>query len=765
MIRWRSKRVSRYHPNHIIFPRRYNSTPAVTVPPSTITKQITEPESLLHLVRTLCVQRQLDKALTLFYAQERFHNSDLFIYSQTYATLLHACALKKSFAEGQALHHHFLSLNLRPSLFITNHLINFYSKCGQLDYAQYVFDEMPERNLISWTALISGYYQHNQPEKCFKLFSCMLCHHLPNEFTFASVLGSCDRHRGQQVHGLALKTSFDEHVYVGNSLITMYCKNDADDHTGDGWLVFKNLPVRNLISWNSMIRGFQLCNRGDRSLQLFSEMHRTGVGLDRVTLLGVTASISCSGYIGENGVLLGLEKCCQLHCLVTKMGFLWEVEVVTALVKAYSELGAGIDDCYKLFSEINGNQDIVSWTGIITIVADRDPKQALLLFCQLRRECLDLDRYTYSIVIKACAGFASARHCSAIHSLVLKCGFNGDLVLSNALIHAYARSGSITLSEQVFDSMDTRDWISWNSMLKAYAIHGQGKEALKLFASMNIKPDPATIVAVLTACSHAGLVDQGTEIFETMLEKYGISPQNDHFACMVDILGRAGRIHEAEAFISRMPVKPDPVVWSALLGACRKHGEMKIAETASMQLMELEPKNSLGYIIMSNIYSSNGSFKDAALIRKEMKGFKVRKEPGLSWIEVGNEVHEFAAGGQFHPLKDAIYAELEGLIRNLKKIGYVPEISFALQDMEEEHKQEQLYFHSEKLALAFALINGGNSCYRGPIIRIMKNIRICVDCHNFMKLASDLVHREIVVRDSNRFHHFRNGVCSCSDYW
>ncbi|KAI3881125.1 hypothetical protein MKX03_010138 [Papaver bracteatum] len=712
MIRWRSKRVSRYHHNHIIFTGRYNSTTAVTVPPSTITKQITEPESL---VRTLCVQRQLDKALTLFYAQERFHNSYLFIYSQTYTTLLHACALKKSFSEGQSLHHHFLSLNLKPSLFITNHLINFYSKCRQLDYAQYIFDEMPERNLISWTALISGYYQHNQPEKCFKLFSCMLCHHLPNEFTFASVLGSCDRHRGQQVHGLAVKTSLDEHVYVGNSLITMYCKNDAVDHTGDGWLVFKNLPVRNLI-----------------------KMHRTGVGLDRVTLLGVTASISCSGYIGENGVLLGLEKCCQLHCLV-----------VTALVKAYSELGAGIDDCYKLFSEINGNHDIVSWTGIITIVADRDPKQALLLFCQLRRECLDLDRYTYSIVIKACAGFASARHCSAIHSLVLKCGFNGDLVLSNALIHAYARSGSITLSEQ------------------AYAIHGQGREALKLFASMNIKPDPATIVAVLTACSHAGLVDQGTEIFETMFEKYGISPQNDHFACMVDILGRAGRIHEAEAFINRMPVKPDPVVWSALLGGCRKHGEMKIAETASMQLMEmkLEPKNSLGYIIMSNIYSSNGRFKDAALIRKEMKGFKVRKEPGLSWIEVGNEVHEFAAGGQFHPLKDAIYAELEGLIRNLKEIGYVPEISFALQDMEEEHKQEQLYYHSEKMALAFALINGGNSCYRGPIIRMMKNIRICVDCHNFMKLASDLVQREIVVRDSNRFHHFRNGVCSCSDYW
>lgn len=203
-------------------------------------------------------------------------------------------------------------------------------------------------------------------------------------------------------------------------------------------------------------------------------------------------------------------------------------------------------------------------------------------------------------------------------------------------------------------------------------------------------------------------------------------------------------------------------MWSALLGACRKHGDTKMAETVSAKLMELEPKSSLGYVLMSNIYYSNGSFNNAAIVRKQMKGNKVKKQPGLSWIEIGNRVHEFASGGRHHPQREAIYSKLEFLVGRLKEIGYMPETGLASHDLEEEQKEEMMYYHSEKLALAFALINLG--CAPG-IIKIMKNIRICIDCHNFMKLASSLTEREIVVRDANRFHHFRTGSCSCSDYW
>ncbi|KAJ4967324.1 hypothetical protein NE237_019173 [Protea cynaroides] len=604
------------------------ANPFCTIPNSSIS----QPNFVqLQQVGILCARGQLQEALSLFYAMSKPH-------SQAYATLLQGCARHRCLDQGRALHHHMLAHNYDPDLFVTNHLINMYSKCGCLEVARQLFDQMSHRNLVSWTALITGYDQHDRPDDCFRLFSSMLAHHRPTEFAFASVLGSCDCIRGRQV------------------------------------------------------------------------------------------------------------------------------EVATALVNAYSKLGGDVDECYRLFTETNGFRDVVSWTGIITSCAEQKPEQAILLFRQLQWEGINPDLYTFSAVIKACSGLTTERHGSAMHAQVIKAGFEEDTVLANALIHAYARCGSICRSEQVFKCMEFPDTVSWNSIFKAYALHGKAVEALLLFEQMNVQPDTATFVALLTACSHTGLVDQGTKIFDMMVQKYGICPQLDHFACMVDILGRAGHLLEAEALIRRMPMEPDSVVWSALLGACRKHREPKLAELAGRKLMELDPKNSLGYVLMSNIYSSEGCFDNAALIRKEMKECRVRKEPGLSWIEVGNQVHEFAAGGQRHPQREAICAELDVLVGQLKEIGYVPERNSALHDIGEEHKEDQLLYHSEKLALAFAVMNSGRCCDL-KTIRIMKNIRICLDCHNFMKLASDLLQSEILVRDANRFHHFRDGLCSCSDYW
>ena len=642
-------------------------------------------------------------------------------------------------------------------LFLTNHIVNMYSKCGSLDYARQLFDEMPERNIVSWTALVSGYAQHDRPDGCFKVFREMLVWHRPTEFAFASVISACggDGDCGRQVHALALKTSFDSCVFVGNALIMMYCRSCGG--ADEAWSVYESMEFPNLVSWNSMIAGFQVCGYGNRALELFSQMHFSGVRFDRATLVSI---LSCLCEMGD-----GLEYCFRLQCLIIKTGFISEIEVATAMVKAYSSLGGEVSDCYKIFLELDGRQDVISWTGIIAAYAERDPEEAILLFRQFLRECLAPDRHMFSIVLKACAGLATEWHALAVQSHVLKVGFEDDTVLANALIHACARCGSIALSKQAFDTMISRDTVSWNSMLKAYAMHGQGKEAFQLFSQMDAQPDGATFVALLSACSHAGMVEEGTKIFETMSNNHGIVPQLDHYACMVDILGRAGRISEAKELIDKMPMEPDSVVWSALLGGCRKHGETKLAKLAAAKLKELDPNNSLGYVLMSNIFSTDGCFNEAGLIRKEMEGKTARKEPGLSWIEIGNHVHEFASGGQQHPEREAIFSKLEKLVRRLKDFGYVPQISLALHDIEDEHKEEQLYYHSEKLALVFALMNLGNRCYSGNIIKIMKNIRICVDCHNFMKLVSELVDMEIVVRDSNRFHHFKAKVCSCNDYW
>ncbi|GMP79023.1 hypothetical protein CsSME_00034729 [Camellia sinensis var. sinensis] len=721
----------------------------------------------LQNLHILCTLGHLEQAFSLFYSL------DLPPSQQTYATLFHACATHNSLRRGRALHHHMLTHNpnYHFNLHLTNHLLNMYAKCGDLDYAHQLFDEMPRRNIVSWTSLVSGYAQFGRANESFSLFASMLVHCHPNEFAYASVITSCGIECGRQVHALALKTSFDRYIYVANALINMYsngCDYGVydDDYKDEAWMVFRDMKFRNLVTWNSMIAGFSIRGLEDRAMGFFSLMHCEDVGFDRATLLSVLSSLCRNrNSSSRSDAALGLQCCFQLHCLVIKTGFLMEIGVATAIVKAYSDLGGAVDDCYNIFLETSGSRDIVSWTGIIATFAERDPERGFFLFCQLLQEGLAADSYAFSAVLKACAGLVTQRSALAVHSQVIKAGFEDYVVVANALIHAYARCSSIGSAKQVFDETEFQDTVSWNTMLKAYALHGQAKEAIKLFGEMNVHPDATTFVALLSACSHAGMVEEGSRIFDTMSEKYGIVPQLDHFACMVDILGRAGRVLEAEKIISEMPMVPDSVVWSAFLGACRKHGETNLANLAATKLKELDPENSLGYVLMSNIYCSAGIFTEAGLIRREMKGLGVQKEPGLSWIEVGSQVHEFASGGQKHPQGEAIRASLEQLVGRLKGLGYVPETRLVLQDVEEEQKEEQLYYHSEKLALVFALMNAVSlQCSRG-VIQIVKNIRICVDCHNFMKVASGLVQKEIVVRDSNRFHHFKDRVCSCNDYW
>ncbi|RRT51029.1 hypothetical protein B296_00049290 [Ensete ventricosum] len=674
------------------------------------------------------------------------------VHPSAFAALFHACARRRLLFLGRCLHRCMLSLlPWPPDLFVANHLLNMYAKCGRLDLARRVFKEMPRRNLVSWTALLSGFAQHGHHDDCFGHLADMLPHHLPNEFALATALSSCAGaargFRGRQVHALASKTSLDANVFVGNALITMYssCYGQCDD----SWAVFRTMPFQNLVTWNSMIAGFRQNGQLDRSLELFAEMQRGGFGFDRVTLVSVISSCSC------------LQHCQQLHSPVIKTCYEYEVEVATALVKAYSIVGGGTDDCYGVFSWVR-EHDIMSWTGIMTSFSEQLPEEAIRLFCQLRYKNYSPDRYTYSIVVKACSGFATERHCSAVHSLIEKSGFGDDLVLSNALIHAYARCGSIVMAEHIFERMVVHDVVSWNSMIKAYAAHGRGRKALGVFRCMDIPPDSATFVGLLTACSHSGLVNEGRDLFNSMLKAYGITPQLDHFACMVDILGRAGNLQEAEDLVNQMEVEPDFVVWSALLGACRKHKEARIAEKAAQRLVELKPKNSIGYVMMSNIHYDRGNLEDASFIRKDMKECGVKKEPGLSWIEIDNHIHRFSVGARHHPQRKAIYAELNRLVDSLKEIGYVVDTRLVHPETREEHKEERLLFHSEKLALVFALMNSSASKAN---LKIMKNLRICEDCHKFFKLASSYLQKEIIVRDANRFHHFVDGECSCGDFW
>ncbi|KAK9928681.1 hypothetical protein M0R45_025804 [Rubus argutus] len=384
--------------------------------------------NLLSQVRALATRGQLNQALLLFYTlQPPTH------CNQTYATLFHACARHHCLQQGLSLHHYMVAHNhiTPPDLFVSNHLINMYAKFGYLHHARQLFDEMPRRNLVTWTALISGYAQWGQAVNCFRLFAGLLVHYRPNEFAFASVLTSCgdsyDDGYGRQVHALALKMSLDACVYVANALITMYskiCDHRAvyDVSKDEAWKVFRSTESRNLITWNSMIAGFHCRRLGAQAIDLFIQMHLHGLGFDRATLLSVFSSLN-----GSNGLddIVVAKFCYQLHCLAIKTGFILKIEVVTALVKAYSDLGGNIADCYMLFSETSCHRDIVAWTGIMTTFSECDPEESLSLFRQLRRENLAPDRYTFSIVLKAYASLATEHHASAVHSQVIKAGFGG----------------------------------------------------------------------------------------------------------------------------------------------------------------------------------------------------------------------------------------------------------------------------------------------------------------------------------------------------
>jgi pentatricopeptide repeat protein len=312
--------------------------------------------------------------------------------------------------------------------------------------------------------------------------------------------------------------------------------------------------------------------------------------------------------------------------------------------------------------------------------------------------------------------------------------------------------------------MTTRDVVAWNTMLGGYAMHGLAKEALELLERMceeGIEVDNVTLVALLSACSHLGLFDEGMHYYESMGLVYGVSSTVEHYACMVDLLGRAGHLDEAEDLIKTMPFEPNVAVWKALLGACRVCGNVEMGERIAKEVIYLDPGNSAGYVLLSNIYAAAGKWDNSADIQCQRLERGVKKEPGCTWIEVNNEMHSFMVDDRGHPHITEIHAKLRKLSAQMQEIGYVPDTRFVLHDVDEEEKALQLCYHSEKLAIAFGLI----STPPGTSLRIFKNLRICGDCHTATKFISRIVGRTIIVRDAHRFHHFEDGYCSCRDYW
>lgn len=455
----------------------------------------------------------------------------------------------------------------------------------------------------------------------------------------------------------------------------------------------------------------------------------------------------------------------QIHAMFLRDGHQSDSLLLTTLMDLYS-CCEKYDNACKVFDEIP-EKDTVAWNVLISCyIRNNRTRDALGVFDAMQNSVFGCrpDDVTCLLLLQACANLGALDFGDKIHNYIKEKGYSGAVNLCNTLISMYSRNGCLDKAYGVFKDMPGKNVVSWSAMISGFAMNGRGKEAIDAFREMQrvgVSPDEQTLTGVLSACSHAGLVDEGYMFFEKMSKEFGIVPNVHHYGCMVDLLGRAGLLDRAYQLILAMGVKPDATVWRTLLGACRIHAHVSLGECVVEHLIELKAQEAGDYVLLLNMYSSLGNWEKVMELRKFMKEKSIQTTPGCSTIEFKGEVHEFVVDDISHPRNDEIYEMLDEIGKQLKIGGYVPEISSELHNLYAEEKGIRLSYHSEKLALAFGIL----STPPGTKIRVAKNLRTCVDCHNFAKYLSGVYNREVIIRDRTRFHHFREGRCSCNDYW
>nr|DAD31783.1 TPA_asm: hypothetical protein HUJ06_010634 [Nelumbo nucifera] len=655
---------------------------------------------------------------------------------------IHACIIKARPLQTQLVLDKFLSCAL--------------STLGSLDYAQSFFSQIRNPNLYAYNAVIRGFSRSKNPMQSLLFYGEMLekgfC---PDNFTIPFLLKACAELRtlreGEGIHSQSIKNGLVWDVYVRNTLMRMYAVCGV---TGAAQKLFDESCHRDLVSWTTLIQGYVENGFPGQAIQVFLEMSMTKLKADGKTMVIV---LSACSELGD------LDLCRKIHSYIQDNKVYLDLFVENALVDMYLKCG-DIDSACRLFNSMP-KKNVVSWNSMILgLTQQGEFKEALLVFRSMQRDGAEPDDVTLVGVLNSCANLGVLELGKWVHAYVDRKGIRADGFIGNALVDMYAKCGSIDQAFGVFKNMQHRDVYSYTSMIAGLAMHGEGERALDLFSEMSrvgMKPDEVTFIGILTACSHVGLVEEGRQYFEDMSRVYKLKPQIEHYGCMVDLLGRAGFISEAEEFIRKMPIEPDAFVWGALLGACRIHGKVELGERIMKKLVEIEPEKDGTFVLMSNIYASANRWRDAVKVRKAMKERKMKKIPGCSLIELNGMVHEFRKGDKSHPKTKEIYKMLDEIMSRLRQEGYVAHTMSALLDVAEEEKEHALCHHSERLAIAFGLI----STSPGTPLRIVKNLRVCSDCHSVTKFISKVFRREIIVRDRNRFHHFRGGSCSCKDFW
>ncbi|KAG8378607.1 hypothetical protein BUALT_Bualt07G0003100 [Buddleja alternifolia] len=586
----------------------------------------------------------------------------------------------------------------------------------------------------------------------------------------------------QQLHSLFVKTATPLSILPLSRVASVCALTPFFTYAQQ---IFQQLDRSEIFMWNCCLRDFAESDSPFDAILLFYQLRSHNICPD---------SFTCSFVLKACVQLLDLSHGRIIHGFIEKLGLQLNLVLQNVIVHLYASCGE-ISDAILLFDKMP-QRDVVTWNTMITQLLKRGdtdsaynffvqmpernvrswtamvsgfaqcgkPKEAIDLFTKMEEVGLKPNEVTVVAVLAACADLGALDLGSRIHEYSKKTGFYKNIQICNTLIDMYIKCGCLQAAHDVFESMKERTIVSWSTMIQGLAIYGKAEEALELFSKMiqtGMKPNGVTFISLLNACTHMGLVNEGHAFFTSMTKDYGVIPSIEHYGCMVDLLSRGGLLQEAHEFIKCMPIKPNAAIWGALLGGCKLHKNVEMAEIAMRQLQDLNILNDGYYVVLANIYSEAKQWENAAKLRKLMRNKGLKKTLGWSSVTVKGVVHEFVAGDDSHPQSEDIFKMWDKLLVHMKLRGYVPNTSVILLDMEEEEKEKFLFRHSEKLALVFGLMNTPP----GETIRIFKNLRVCEDCHASLKVISEIVNREIIVRDRNRFHCFKDGSCSCRDYW
>ncbi|XP_073039857.1 pentatricopeptide repeat-containing protein At3g12770-like isoform X1 [Primulina eburnea] len=672
------------------------------------------------------------------------------------STILNATTGLRDIYQGKKIHGYLIKLGYEDDPFSLNALVDMYAKAGDLGDAVTVFDNITEPDIISWNAAIAGCVLNEYHERALELLEQMKRSGIhPNMFTLSSACKACAalglEELGKQFHCYFIRMEMMNDSFVGVGLIDMYCKCRL---VKDAVTIYRLMPHKDLVAMNAMISGYSQNGENGEAMYLFMEMYKETMGFDQATILVVLNAIADLQDVGA---------CKQIHALIIKSGYQADSFIVNSIVDSYGK-SSQVLDAARVFEECP-NLDLPSYTSMITSYSQYGQgEEALKLYLKLLNMDLKPDSFVCSSLLNACANLSAYEQGKQIHVHVLKLGFISDVFAGNSLVNMYAKCGSIEDAGCAFSEVPERGVVSWSAMIGGLAQHGHGKEALQLFNDMlkdGVAPNHVTLVSVLCACNHAGLVNEAGWYFETMKMNFGIEPTQEHYACMIDVLGRAGKLDKAVNLVDNMPFEANATIWGGLLGAAKIHKNLELGQRAAEMLYTLDPEKSGTHVILANIYASAGLWENVAKVRRLMKDSKVKKEPGMSWMEIKDNIYTFIVGDRSHSRSEEIYAKLEELGQLMAKAGYVPMVEIDLHDVRKKEKEVLLSYHSEKLAVAFGLISTPD----GAPIRVKKNLRICLDCHTAFKFICKIASREIIIRDVNRFHHFRDGSCSCGDYW